>query len=444
MCIAIYARVSTEKQLIEGFGLDVQMKELKEEALKNGLTYKEYVDSGITGTSLSKRLGLQELLKDVKSGAIKEVWVTKLSRLGRNTRDVLNIIYEFERYNVIFKSKRDGIDTSTSMGKVMMQFMSIVSEMERDIIVETTKAGLDYRASIGKIYGCQPVLGYDRIGSGKTSFITINKEESQTVKKIFTLYIKGYGYKAIANKLNCEGLKTKQGNFFSINTVKNILSNPLYVGKIRYNLFKDWSKKRRRGMQQNQDIILVDGLHKNIISKSKWEKVQKIKSQYKSKKTLQSPHYMLSGKIMCPDCNKPMVGVKGFYRGKNGENTYRYYVCSGYHNKGKYVCNSNSINSKLLDNDLLKRLINVFDGVRTQEKSGCSNEIYKRLTSQDDLLIKRLLKVLVCEAEYNYSKRNLGRVMLNFKEDTFEILGVKYAKRHENNLKEILSPLGLV
>ncbi len=275
MYIAIYGRVSTEKQSTDCFGLDVQLKELITEVQESKQEYKEYIDQEISGTSITRRLGLQSMLEDVSKGIIKEVWVTKLSRLGRNTRDVLNVIYELEKNNVIFKSKRDGIDTSNQMGKVMLQFMSIVSEMERDIIIETTRAGADYRASIGKIYGCPPILGYNRIGNGKNSHIIINEEEAKIIKLIYKQYLNGKGYKAIVNYLNSKGFSTKKGHLFAIGTVKSILVNPLYVGMIRYNLYKDWEKKRRKGRQTESDIILVEGLRERIISKSKWDKVQR-------------------------------------------------------------------------------------------------------------------------------------------------------------------------
>lgn len=89
MYIAIYGRVSTEKQSIDGFGLDLQVEELINEPEKNGLEYRTYIDSGISGISIKKREGLKQLSEDVIKGTISELWVTRLSRLGRNTRDVL-------------------------------------------------------------------------------------------------------------------------------------------------------------------------------------------------------------------------------------------------------------------------------------------------------------------------------------------------------------------
>jgi len=331
MYIAIYGRVSTEKQCTDGFGLDVQLRELITEAEENKLEFKTYIDQGISGTSIHKRKGLQDMLDDVQKGLIKEVWVTKLSRLGRNTRDVLNIIYEFEKINVIFKSKRDGIDTSNQMGKIMLQFMSIVSEMERDIIIETTRAGADYRASIGKIYGCPPTYGYDRIGNGKNSHIVINEEEAKNVKKIFKMYLNGNGYKAIANHLNESEIRTKKGNLFAISTIRTILENPLYVGMIRYNLFKDWTKKRRRGKQDEDSYIFVEGLHEKIISKAKWEKVQiKLIESKGTRKGVIHGRFPLNSILKCPECGSGMVGMTTKYKKKKGIVERRAYICSKY------------------------------------------------------------------------------------------------------------------
>ncbi|AUD64985.1 hypothetical protein BK011_04565 [Tenericutes bacterium MZ-XQ] len=445
MSIAIYGRVSTDKQIADGFGLDVQRKELITEAESKGLEYLEYIDMGITGTSMKKRKELQRLLEDIEEGKIKEVWVTKLSRLGRNTRDVLNIIYEFEKHNVVFKSLRDGIDTSNSMGKIMLQFMSIVSEMERDIIIETTKAGLDYRASLGKIYGCAPVLGYDRIGSGKTSYLEINEKEAKIIKLIFNLYLKGNGYKAICNELNSKGRLTKKGTYFSINTVKNILSNPLYVGMIRYNLFKDWSTKRRKGMQSKDDLILVEGLHKNIISKSKWAKVQKKMKTNKTQRKIRSSNYLLSGLIRCPDCGGLMAGVKGTYKSGYIKNTYYYYVCSTYHNKGRVVCNSNSIDVKRSDEVVIRSLKRFIEELGTYgEINTWNSKMNEILNSEDRMNIKRFLRVLVKKINFDKETKQIMNVEFNFEEDTFASLDIRYSERLRKKLLKCFEDFDII
>lgn len=429
MNVAIYSRVSTDKQLIDGFGIDVQRKELLEEVQKKGYSYGEYNDMGITGTSIDKREDLKRLLEDVEKGKIDEVWVTKLSRLGRNTRDVLNIIHVFERNNVVFKSIRDGIDTSNSMGKIMLQFMSIVSEMERDIIMETTKAGLDYRASLGKIYGCKAILGYDRIGSGKNSYLEVNVKESKTIKMIYNLYLKGHGYKAICNELNGMKLKSKEGNPFSINAVKGILSNPLYVGKIRYNLFKDWNTKRRKGVQSDEDVILVDGLHQNIISKAKWNKVQKRMKNNRQTKIIQKEYYQLTGLLKCPKCGSKMIGTRSKYKYKDRSDIYRYYVCSNYHSKGKNVCRPHRINAINLDAEVITYFRDSIISIVESGKSEFFLKIAGLLETNNLLEIKRLFRLIIEKVEYDYSLKKLRTLTFNIEEDGFEFLGVKYTQK---------------
>ena len=80
----------------------------------------------------------------------------------------------------------------------------------------------------------------------KDTILVINKEEAESVRFIFNEYANGKGYKAITNKLNKLGYKTKKGNNFSVGSIKDILTNPTYIGKIRYNVRQNWSEKRRR------------------------------------------------------------------------------------------------------------------------------------------------------------------------------------------------------
>ncbi|MCY8974747.1 recombinase family protein [Bacillus atrophaeus] len=115
------------------------------------------------------------------------------------------------------------------------------------------------RAKEGSWNGGQ-VLGYDVVSvpgenrKRKLSTLVINLTEAQTVRKIFDLYVEGNGCKSIANKLNKEGHRTKKNKDFSINGVKTILSNPLYVGFIRYNGRRDLNEKRRNNINPNPVI----------------------------------------------------------------------------------------------------------------------------------------------------------------------------------------------
>lgn len=127
--------------------------------------------------------------------------------------------------------------------------------------------------------------------------------------EIFQLYASGKGLKSIANELNHRGYTTKTGKYFSTSAIKDILCNPMYVGKILYNQHVDWSEKRRKG--RNADPIVLDGQHEGIIDKGLWNQVQ----QLRTKKSSLAPRsfngeYLLSGLIQCPQCVSAMVASR--------------------------------------------------------------------------------------------------------------------------------------
>jgi site-specific DNA recombinase len=280
--IGLYIRVSSEKQLKDGFSFEDQEEKLIEEVKREKRDYILYKDGGLSGTKTDDRLELKRLMKDVELGLIDKVYVTKISRLARNARDLLNMIHEFERNNVTFKAINDGIDTSNHMGKIMITLMGLFAQMERDVIVEQTRAGAEKRAKEGKMYGSGAIFGYDRKPDGRTKKIVPNEKEKDIVKRIFNMYLGGHGYKAIANRLNKEGYRTKKHKLFAINTVKTILENLLYAGYIRYGKYKDWNMKRRKGLATSH--ILVEGNHEAIISYEDYLTVQeRMKSNQRKK-----------------------------------------------------------------------------------------------------------------------------------------------------------------
>jgi len=93
--------------------------------------------------------------------------------------------------------------------------------------------------------------------------MTIVPEEGGIVRKIFELYASGKGFRAIANKLNREGHRTKKGNTFGTDSIREIITNPVYVGTVRYIRYEGWSEKHRCGKNANPNLI--EGEHEAII-----------------------------------------------------------------------------------------------------------------------------------------------------------------------------------
>lgn len=388
--VAIYARVSTVEQAEEGYSIDSQLLTVRKKVEADGkVVVKEYVDRGISGKSMTNRFALQQMLVDAKKKMFDEVWVWKTNRLARNQLDLLKIVNELEMNNVGFKSCSESFDTTTPSGKLLLHVLASIGEFERETIAENVKMGMKQRARLGKWNGGQ-ILGYTSVKdeSGTKTKLVIVEKEAEVIRKIFNLYAKGKGLKAITNQINKEGYRTKRGNLFSTTAVKEILMNPAYIGKIRFNLREDWARKRRKGI--NKDPILVDGEHEPIIEEKLWKKVQELynKKACKPNRIFDS-EYILTGLMKCPECGASMVA--GRTKNKLKDGTYRitrYYVCGAWRNKGSSACHANSVRADYAEEYVINRLQEIV------KKEKVLKDIVKKLNNERKESIKPLEKEL--------------------------------------------------
>lgn len=353
---AVYCRVSTKEQADFGYSIDEQERLLIQYCESHGYEFiGSYTDRGISGKNIKGRAQLKLLLDDAKSKKFDIVLVWKINRISRALKDLLQIVELLERNSVSFKSITEDFDNSTPAGRMQFQMMGIIGEFERGCIAENVKMGMIAKAKAGSWNG-GIVLGYDSKQIGNSNVkrpekrLIVNEQEARVVREIFQLYASGQGYKAIVSTINAMGYKTKKGNDFSVSTVREILLNPIYIGKIRFNRYPEWSSKRRRGI--NEECILVDGLHESIVSQDLWEKVQSImKMNTKAPKKYDS-WFPLTGILKCPVCGAGMVITRAPSKGGKIE----YYSCGAWKNKGTSVCNSNSIRVDKANAEVLKRL----------------------------------------------------------------------------------------
>lgn len=184
---------------------------------------------------------------------------------------------------------------------------------------------------------------YRRFFSQEILNFVIDEKEAETVRYIYDLYASGKGYKAIVNQINKEGYKTKRGNMFSVAQLKTILTNPVYIGKVRFNVRQNWNEKRRNNI--NPDPIISNGIHEAIISDDLWERVQSIMKQKTGKPSrIYDGEYPLTGILRCPECGAGMVISSTTNTLKDGtKKRIVYYTCGSWKNKGTAVCHSNSI-----------------------------------------------------------------------------------------------------
>lgn len=230
--VAIYIRVSTEEQAIEGQSAQAQEGILKQYcSAYNMEIYDVYTDLGISGKSLKDREGLKRLIEDCSKKKFDLVLVWKISRLSRNLKDLLYVIDILESNNVYFASCSEKFDTATPVGRMTLQLLGSIAEFERNTIIENVRLGLaEFARKGGK---ASSVLGYDNIEKK----LSINKKEADIVRLVFSLYIdNGLNYSAIASHLNNIGCKTKRGSKYRSSSISYIINNPVYIGINRHKI----------------------------------------------------------------------------------------------------------------------------------------------------------------------------------------------------------------
>lgn len=373
--VAIYVRVSSEEQAEKGYSIEEQKNVLLSFCNKVGYNvYKVYCDAGISAKDIVHRPGLQELLEDAKSKCFNLVLTWKISRLSRRLKDAIEIVDFLDKYSIQYKSYTEPFETNTPSGKLQFQMMSMVAEFERSTIAQNVKMGHLAKAKKGEWCGGPAMLGYewevmeqykDCTGRRKSKLI-INPEEAKIVKLIFEMYADGKGYKAITNHLNKMGYKTKNGCAFSLNGVRDILLNPVYVGKVRYDVRRNWNERRRGNT--NPDPIIADGIHEAIISQELWDKVQIMYNQKKGRRgTVFSYEFPLTGILRCPECGAGMVVGGTTNTLKDGtKKRIPYYVCGSFSNKGSAVCHANSVRAIDTNKEVYKRV-----------KMVCTNSLFR-------------------------------------------------------------------
>ena len=395
--VAIYSRVSTIEQAEEGYSIDEQERLLIEWCKKMGYeVYKCYADRGISGKDIKSRPSLKELLSDAEEKKFDMVISWKINRISRKLEDVLKIVNLLENNNITFKSYSEPFETNTPAGKMQFQMMALIGEFERGTIAQNVKMGMCAKARAGEWCGGR-VLGYDLVqmekqpGAKRTKTkLVINEKEAEAVRFIFNEYGNGKGYKAITNQLNKIGHKTKLGNDFSVGSIREIITNPVYIGKVRYNVRQNWSEKRRRNINANP--IITDGIHEAIIDEKLWDKVQAILSSKQGKPArVHDGEFPLTGILKCPKCGAGMVISRTTNKLADGtKKRIAYYACGNWKNKGTAVCNSNSVRadkaneyvfnklSELLTNEkMVKSIVRNVNNERARKVNPAKKDLVK-------------------------------------------------------------------
>ena len=351
---ALYTRVSTLRQAdtVDG-SLDTQEARLNDYVNFENRKGKEvwevarvYREEGRSAKNL-QRPAFQRMMADIEAGKINTVIIWKIDRLSRSIVDFSMLWGQFQSMGIELISLNEKFDTSTSLGRAMLSIILVFAQLEREQTGERTSATMQYRAEQGLRNGGR-VMGYDLDPENKGTFI-VNEEQAQIVRRAFEICIEKGSAGQVQKYLNENGYRTLQyesrrgkihgGKLFHKQAVVNMLTNPVYVGKMKWN-----------------DQIF-DGKHEPILDDLVFAKVQEILGNNRKTRTnYASPRdhvYLLQGLLRCGKCGSMMTPKSGI----NGAGkTYHYYQCTRESHQGKRGCDCRYLPAKAIEDFIVLRV----------------------------------------------------------------------------------------
>ena len=310
---AVYIRVSTEDQAREGFSLGEQKEKLLQLcAFKGYEVFKVYEDAGISAKDMEHRPAFQEMLQDMRNGKINYIVAYKLDRVTRSVRDLEELILELEKYNCYLVCDRDDVNTSTANGRFFVRMLTVLSQLEIEIVSERTKFGLNGAIKSSHLPGPAP-LGYKKDGNKKT---IVDEATKPIIERIFKMYLEGKSFQQISNVFNKEKLLNPKK--WKDTTIQKIIDNKIYMG--------DYEQYKRIAKKENKKPVIYMNVVEPIISRAMWEECQRQK-EVNQRTYTRDRVYLFFQKIKCPICGRIMK-----CKGSGGtKRKYMYYTCEHCH-----------------------------------------------------------------------------------------------------------------
>lgn len=380
--VALYVRVSTEEQAINGDSLRTQREELTRYALANGFhIYGIYEDDGFSATNL-KRPALQRLLKDVQQNKINRILITKLDRLSRGVRNYYKVLDVLDEHEVFWQTIFEKYDSSTANGRLHINIMLSVAENESAQTSERIRSVFKTKIENKEIIAGKIPIGLMR----EDKKLIIDEDKKQIVLDAFQFYKETTSAYQTFQKLD---LKYPELQLNYMRTYR-ILTNKLYIGV----------KETRYG-----DIT---GFCPAIIDEITFENTQRLlQKNARKKSSTNSEGYLFQGMLKCAECGYTLGGK--FYS-KNIESSRYYYICKRHHLSLKCNCSTN-FNEKVVEQKLLqefkiqlKKHISDYEykqkNIKKLDSSKEITSLENKLNKLKDLYIRDLIRIEDYEKDY--------------------------------------------
>ena len=361
--VALYVRVSTEEQAVNGDSLRTQREELTKYAIANGFhIFGIYEDDGFSATNL-KRPALQRLLKDVEQNKINRILITKLDRLSRGVRNYYKVLDVLDEHEVFWQTIFEKYDSSTANGRLHINIMLSVAENESAQTSERIRSVFKT-----KVQSKELIAGKIPIGLKKENKkLVIDDNKKQIILDAFQFYKETTSAYQAFQKLDLK-YPELQLNYMR---VYRILTNKLYIG----------IKETRYGDVENFCPAIIDNTTFGNTQKLLKKNARKLSAE-------NSGGYIFQGMLKCAECGYTLGGK--FYS-KNAESSRYYYICKRHLLSSQCSCKTN-FNEEKIEKKLLKefkiQLKNYISEYEYKQKNIKRLDLSKEISSLENKLIK--------------------------------------------------------